>query len=122
MKCLTLIIRSNKQEVSNNCLSLQVVYDKKERSMNMDNYMELDAMKAALAREILNTDSSEILNKVRKVFERSKKEVSVANEKETIEKEEVLSQIRKSMLEVKEARKRGNKLQTLEELIDELHD
>lgn len=90
--------------------------------MNMDNYMELDAMKAALAREILNTDSSEILNKVRKVFERSKKEVSVANEKETIEKEEVLSQIRKSMLEVKEARKRGNKLQTLEELIDELHD
>ena len=41
--------------------------------MNMDNYMELDAMKAALAREILNTDSSEILNKVRKVFERSKK-------------------------------------------------
>lgn len=72
MKCLTLIIRSNRQEVSNNCLSLQVVCEK-ERSMNMDNYMELDAMKAALAREILNTDSSEILNKVRKVFERSKK-------------------------------------------------
>lgn len=41
--------------------------------MNMENCMELDAMKAALAREILNTDSSEILNKVRKVFERSKK-------------------------------------------------
>lgn len=72
MKCLTLIIRSNRQEVSNNCLSLQVVCEK-ERSMNKDNYMELDAMKAALAREILNTDSSEILNKVRKVFERSKK-------------------------------------------------
>lgn len=72
MKCLTLIIRSNRQEVSNNCLSLQVVCEK-ERSMNMDNYMELDAMKAALAREILNTDSREILNKVRKVFERSKK-------------------------------------------------
>lgn len=49
--------------------------------MNMENCMELDAMKAALAREILNTDSSEILNKVRKVFERSKKEMSVANEK-----------------------------------------
>lgn len=90
--------------------------------MNMENCMELDAMKAALAREILNTDSSEILNKVRKVFERSKKEMSVANEKDTIGKEEVLSQIKKSMLEVKEVRKRGNRLQTLEELIDELHD
>lgn len=63
--------------------------------MNMENCMELDAMKAALAREILNTDSSEILNKVRKVFERSKKEMSVANEKDTIGKEEVLSQIKK---------------------------
>lgn len=90
--------------------------------MNMENCMELDAMKAALAREILNTDSSEILNKVRKVFERSKKEMSVADEKDTIGKEEVLSQIKKSMLEVKEVRKRGNRLQTLEELIDELHD
>lgn len=39
----------------------------------MENSMELDAMKAALAREILNTDSSEILKKVRKVFERARK-------------------------------------------------
>lgn len=88
----------------------------------MENSIELDAMKAALAREILNTDSSEILNKVRKVFERAKKEVSVAREEETIGKEEVLAQIEKSLREVKEARKRGTRLQTLEELIDELHD
>lgn len=88
----------------------------------MENSMELDAMKAALAREILNTDSSEILNKVRKVFERAKKEVSVVREEETIGKEEVLAQIEKSLREVKEARKRGTRLQTLEELIDELHD
>lgn len=41
--------------------------------MNMENYMELDAMKIALAREILNTDNSEILKKVRKAFERARK-------------------------------------------------
>lgn len=90
--------------------------------MNMENSMELDAMKAALAREILNTDNSEILKKVRKIFERARKEMGVANEEETIGKEEVLLQIEKSMREVKETRKRGTRLQTLEELIDELHD
>lgn len=88
----------------------------------MENSMELDAMKAALAREILNTDNSEILKKVRKIFERAGKEMGVANEEETIGKEEVLLQIEKSMREVKETRKRGTRLQTLEELIDELHD
>lgn len=88
----------------------------------MENSMELDAMKAALAREILNTDNSEILKKVRKIFERARKEMGVANEEETIGKEEVLLQIEKSMREAKETRKRGTRLQTLEELIDELHD
>ena len=34
-------------------------------------------------KQILNTDSREILNKVRKVFERARKEIGVANEKET---------------------------------------
>lgn len=88
----------------------------------MDNYMELDTMKVALVREILNTDSSEILNKVRKVFERSENEMNVANKKETIGKEEVLLQIKTSLQEVNDIRKRGNRLQTLEELIDELQD
>lgn len=88
----------------------------------MDNYMELDTMKVALVREILNTDSSEILNKVRKVFERSENEMNVANKKETIGKEEVLLQIKTSLQEVNDIRKRGKRLQTLEELIDELQD
>lgn len=88
----------------------------------MENSIELDAMKANLAREILNTDNSEILNKVRKAFECAKKDLSAMDMEESISKKEVLSQIEESLLEVKRARKRGVKLQTLEELIDELHD
>lgn len=88
----------------------------------MENSMELDAMKAALARDILNTDNSEILKKVRKVFERAKKELNVTTEDEVISKDEVLSQIATSLQEVKRARKRGARLQSLEELIDELQD
>lgn len=84
--------------------------------------MELNAMKAMLARDILNTDSSEVLERVRKALERAKKELQPSGEQGTISKDEVLSKIETSMLEVKEARKKGARLQTLEELIDELHD
>lgn len=56
----------------------------------MENSMELDAMKAALAREILNTDSSEILKKVWKAFERARKS------------EETLSPCRYTVEELKE--------------------
>lgn len=84
--------------------------------------MELNAMKAMLARDILNTDNSEVLVRVRKALEQAKKELQPAGEQATISKDEILSNIRTSMLEVKEARKKGVRLQTLEELIDELHD
>ncbi|MBO5058148.1 MAG: hypothetical protein J6C05_03720 [Prevotella sp.] len=43
-----------------------------------------------------------------------------AESEEYISKEEILAGIRQGLMEVKEAREKGIKLQTLQELIDEL--
>lgn len=80
--------------------------------------MELDARKARLAREILNIDSMELLDKLQKAFNRVKtKATAMVNEEETeyISKEEILAGIDAGLKDVIAGRTRP-----LEELIKEL--
>lgn len=80
--------------------------------------MELNAMRGELAREILNIESIELLQKVQRYIKRT---VKVEQEEvEYIEKEEILNSIRKGLSEIKEARRTGRKLMTAEELLNEL--
>jgi hypothetical protein len=80
--------------------------------------MELNAMRGELAREILNIESIELLQKVQRYIKRA---VKVEQEEvEYIEKEEILNSIRKGLSEIKEARRTGRKLMTAEELLNEL--
>ena len=80
--------------------------------------MELNAMRGELAREILNIESIELLQKVQRYIKRAmKKEIE---EVEYIEKEEILNSIREGLREIKEARRTGRKLMTAEELLNEL--
>ena len=80
--------------------------------------MELNAMRGELAREILNIESIELLQKVQRYIKRA---VKVEQEEvEYIEKEEILNSIREGLREIKEARRTGRKLLTAEELLNEL--
>jgi hypothetical protein len=80
--------------------------------------MELNAMRGELAREILNIESMELLQKVQRYIKRAmKKEIE---EVEYIEKEEILNSIREGLREIKERRRTGRQGMTLQELIDEL--
>ena len=80
--------------------------------------MELNAMRGELAREILNIESIELLQKVQRYIKRA---VKVEQEEvEYIEKEEILNSIRKGLSEIKEARRTGRKLMTAEESLNEL--
>jgi urease gamma subunit len=80
--------------------------------------MELNAMRGELAREILNIESMELLQKVQRYIKRA---VKVEQEEvEYIEKEEILNSIREGLSEIKEARRTGRKLMTAEELLNEL--
>ena len=67
--------------------------------------MELDARKAQLAREILNVDSMEVLNKLQKAFNRVKAKVASDNETEYISKEEILAVIDAGLKDLKAGRK-----------------
>ena len=80
--------------------------------------MELNAMRGELAREILNIESMELLQKVQRYLKRAMK--TEKEEVEYIEKEEILNSIREGLLEIKEARRTGRKLMTAEELLNEL--
>ena len=80
--------------------------------------MELNAMRGELAREILNIESVELLQKVQRYIKRA---VKVEQEEvKYIEKEEILNSIREGLREIKEARRTGRKLMTAEELLNEL--
>ncbi len=71
-----------------------------------------------VAREILNIESIELLQKVQRYIKRA---VKVEQEEvEYIEKEEILNSIREGLREIKEARRTGRKLMTAEELLNEL--
>ena len=80
--------------------------------------MELNAMRGELAREILNIESMELLQKVQRYIKRAMK--TEKEEVEYIEKEEILNSIREGLREIKEARRTGRKLMTAEELLNEL--
>ena len=80
--------------------------------------MELNAMRGELARDILNIESVELLQKIQRYIKRA---VKVEQEEtEYIEKEEILNSIREGLKEIKEARRTGRKLMTAEELLNEL--
>ena len=72
--------------------------------------MELNAMRGELARDILNIESMELLQKVQRYLKRAIKEEK--EEVEYIEKEEILNSIREGLHEIKEARRTGRKLMT----------
>ena len=75
-------------------------------------------MRGELAREILNIESIELLQKVQRYI---KCAVKVEQEEvEYIEQEEILNSIREGLREIKEARRTGRKLMTAEELLNEL--
>ena len=80
--------------------------------------MELNAMRGELAREILNIESVELLQKVQRYLKRAMK--TEKEEVEYIEKEEILNSIRDGLREIKEAQRTGRKLMTAEELLNEL--
>ena len=80
--------------------------------------MELNAMRGELAREILNIESIELLQKVQRYLKRAMK--TEKEEVEYIEKEEILNSIRKGLREIKEAQRTGRKLMSAEELLNEL--
>jgi lipoate-protein ligase A len=80
--------------------------------------MELNAMRGELARDILNIESLELLQKIQRYIKRAVK--TEQEEEEYIEKEEILNSIREGLKEVKEARRTGRKLMTAEELLNEL--
>ena len=80
--------------------------------------MELNAIRGELARDILNIESVELLQKILRYIKRA---VKVEQEEtEYIEKEEILNSIREGLKEIKEARRTGRKLMTAEELLNEL--
>ena len=80
--------------------------------------MELNAIRGELARDILNIESVELLQKIQRYIKRA---VKVEQEEtEYIEKEEILNSIREGLKEIKEARRTGRKLMAAEELLNEL--
>ena len=81
--------------------------------------MELNAMRGELAREILNIESMELLQKVQRYIKRAVK-VEQEEEVEYIGKEEILNSIREGLKEIKERRRTGRKLMDAEELLNEL--
>ena len=75
--------------------------------------MELEVQKASLAREVLNTDNSELLDRLLKVCKQFKKRT--VNEEETISKEEILAGIDAGLKDIKAGRTRPAR-----ELLNEL--
>lgn len=69
--------------------------------------IELDARKARLAREILNVDSIEVLDKLQKAFNKVISKASIAKEDATeyISKEEILAGIDAGLKDLKAGRK-----------------
>ena len=79
--------------------------------------LEFNALRGELAREMLNVESIEVLQKVQRALRRAIKQ---EQKEEYIEKEEILAAVREGLLEVKHAHETGVKLMTAEELLNEL--
>ena len=81
--------------------------------------MELEAYKAELAREILTTDSRQVLDEVKRLLIKLSKKTK-KKEEETISKEEILAVIDSGLKEVKLSQEGKLKMKTAKELLDEL--
>ena len=79
--------------------------------------LEINALKGELAREMLNVESFEVLQKVQRCLRRA---IRQEQKEEYIEKHEVLASIREGLFEVKKAQESGVQLQTAEDLLNEL--
>lgn len=83
----------------------------------MDANVKLEVDKAMLARQILNIEDTALFNKLKRSINQILKQ---EYEKETISKEEILTGISCGLKKVAEAKRTGQKLKTLQEVIDEL--
>ena len=81
--------------------------------------MELEAYKAELAREILTTDSRQVLDEVKRLLIKLSKKTK-KKEEETISKEEILAGIDAGLKEVILSQEGKLKMKTAKELLDEL--
>ena len=81
--------------------------------------LELEALKAEVARAVLETESRTLLEKVKKLFLREQKKEARAEE-ETMSKEEILADLSEACRELQLSREGKVKLKTLEEALDEL--
>lgn len=81
--------------------------------------MTLEAKKNHLIRQILDTDNSDLLSKVEKLFRREAKK-AVEAEEDCMTKEEILAGFNEACKEIKLAREGKLKGRPAEELINEL--
>ena len=79
--------------------------------------LEFNALKGELAREMLNIESIEVLQKVQRYLRRT---IKAEQQEEYIEKEELLNSIREGLNEVKHRHTTGAQGITLQEFINEL--
>lgn len=82
--------------------------------------IDLQAEKLALISSICNVDSVSVIKSLKRSFERTLAKEREAESEEYISKEEILAGIRQGLMEVKEAREKGIKRQSLQQLIDEI--
>ena len=82
--------------------------------------IDLQAEKLALISSICNVDSIFVIKSLKRSLERTLAKERKAESEEYISKEEILAGIRQGLMEVKEAREKGIKRQSLQQLIDEI--
>lgn len=82
--------------------------------------IDLQAEKLALISSICNVDSVSVIKSLKRSLERTLAKEREAESEEYISKEEILAGIRQGLMEVKEAREKGIKRQSLQQLIDEI--
>ena len=79
--------------------------------------MELEAYKAELAREILTTDNWHVLDEVKRVLGKIRKQSQAEEAKRKLK-----SELREALQEVKDAEKNKVSMSTMEDLYAELED
>lgn len=85
--------------------------------------MNLDVQRVEIIRQLLDTDSPEVIRKVQRTLKNALKNLQREQEKEETEyisKEEVMDGIREGLTEMFRARRTGEKLRSAKELLDEL--
>lgn len=82
--------------------------------------IDLQAEKLSLITSICNIDSLSVIKSLKRSLARTLAKEHETESEEYISKEEVLAGIRQGLMEVKEAREKGIRRQSLQQLIDEL--